>query len=263
MPSLAGLLIAGTSFTLAVSADSLTQTCPAPQFPQPATTQIDSVCGVSGSGGSETNQNQAKNNFCPTSAATPITIADMVALQNKVQAIKGINFGNDKKHPLTQRPGPVVNRQPLVALGEGHEVVLQGYVHMARQEGSESVNCEKNVPDDPAYHDIHISVVDSATNADECSGVVVEMIPHHRPAAWTQANVQAAADKHVLVRVTGQLMFDSSHTPCIGGAVQEGDPKRASLWEVHPVYKFEVCPTGTCTDTGWTALESWVAKKAK
>src|ERR1022692_1931191 len=33
---------------------------------------------------------------------------------------------------------------------------------------------------------------------------------------------------------------------------------RASLWEVHPIYKFEVCPNGTCADGGWKTLEDWV-----
>src|ERR1022692_4514815 len=41
---------------------------------------------------------------------------------------------------MTSKPGPVVNRNPLVALGEGNEVVLQGEGLIARQEGVESVN---------------------------------------------------------------------------------------------------------------------------
>ena len=255
---LKGLLITGASFGFTLYADGLTQTCSAPQFPQADATKIDSICGAAGSGGKEANQNQAKNNFCPTTPAKPITIPDMVALQNKAQAINGINFGNTKKHPLTKNPGPVVNRQPLVALGEGNEVVLQGYVLIARQEGAESVNCGESVPNIPDYHDIHISIVDAAANTDECSGVVVEMTPHHRPASWTQGNVQSVSGKHLLVRVTGQLMFDSSHTPCVNRVAQDGDPKRASLWEVHPIYKFEVCPNGTCADGGWKILEDWV-----
>jgi hypothetical protein len=133
-----------------------------------------------------------------------------------------------------------------------------GFVLIARQEGAESVNCGASVPDNPAFHDIHISIVDAATNTNECSGVVVEMVPHHRPASWTQENVQAVANKHLPVRVTGQLMFDSSHTPCVGGAAVQGDPKRASLWEVHPIYKFEVCPGGSCV-----SLEEWAAAGAK
>ena len=244
-------------------ADDLTQSCSAPLFPQPAQTKIDSVCGAVGSGGKEANQNQAKNNFCATTPARPITISDMVSLQQKAQAIKGINFGNPDKHPLTSNPGPMVNRNAVAALGEGTEVALQGYVLIARQEGAESVNCGKSVPDSPAYHDIHISIVDAAANANECSGVVVEMTPHHRPASWTQQNVESVASKHLLVRVTGQLMFDSSHTPCVAGVSIKGDPSRASLWEVHPIYKFEVCPGGGCAGTGWETLEEWVQAGAR
>jgi hypothetical protein len=54
------------------------------------------------------------------------------------------------------------------------------------------------------------------------------------------------------------LMVDSSHTPCAGGVGIKGDPKRASLWEVHPIYKFEVCPGGKCV-----TLEDWVASGAR
>jgi len=259
--SLMGLLMA--SFGVTLYADSLTQTCSSPQFPQAATTPIDSVCGAAGSGGAEANQNLAKNNFCGTAPASQIAMADMVALQKKAAAIPGINFGNTTTHPLTTQPGPVIDRKPLVALGEGNEVALQGYVLIARQEGSESVNCGNSVPDNPAYYDIHVSIVDAATNTDECSGVIAEMIPHHRPASWTPDNVQLVAGKHLLVRVTGQLMFDSSHTPCTGGVSVKDDPSRVSLWEVHPIYKFEVCPSGQCATSGWQTLEDWVQAGAK
>jgi hypothetical protein len=178
----------------------------------------------------------------------------MVKLQTSVQSNKAISFGNPDQHPLSAQPGPVTNRAPLQALGEGKQVVLLGYVLVARQEGEESVNCGTAVPNDPVDHDIHISIVNSPSITNECSGVVAEMIPHHRPAEWTPAAVEAVATAHLMVRVTGQLMFDSSHTPCIAGAPIEGDPARASLWEVHPIYKFEVCPKGKCGSTGWVAL---------
>ena len=252
------LLVIVTSFGITAFAQDLKQTCPAPQFPQVAETKIDATCSAVGSDGEESNQNSAKNNFCAPAPAKPIAIPQLVALQQKAQAIKGINFGNPDHHPLTSKPGPVIDRGSVTAIGEGSQVTLSGFVLIARQEGAESVNCGASVPDNPASHDIHISIVDAATNTNECSGVVVEMAPHHRPASWTQENVQAVANKHLPVRVTGQLMFDSSHTPCVGGAAVQGDPKRASLWEVHPIYKFEVCPGGSCV-----SLEEWVAAGAK
>jgi hypothetical protein len=248
-------------------ADSFPTVCPAPNagktplFPSATPTPIDSLCGLSGTPGAEATQNSAKNNFCALGAAGPITIQQMVSLQLSVQSNKSISFGNPDKHPLSAQPGPMTNRAPLQALGEGKPVVLLGFVLATAQEGEESVNCGKAVPNQPADYDIHVSIVDSASNTNECSGIVAEMIPHHRPTGWTPAAVAAVGKAHLMVRVTGQLMFDSSHTPCVAGAAIAGDPKRASLWEVHPIYKLEVCPTGNCATTGWVDLVNWPSKK--
>lgn len=238
------------------------QTCANPFFPGPTTAIDTSTCGLAGNGGAETNQNDAKNNFCPstgTAAPQPMKISDLVALQKKVQQNKSIPFGNQDTHPLTANSGPATDRAPLVALGEGKRVVLQGFVKIARQESAESVNCSKEFPDpgNDLYHDIHISIVTKSTQA-ECSGIVAEMIPRHRPAAWNATQVEAVATAKLPVRVTGQLMFDSSHTPCQGSTAVKGDPARASLWEIHPIYKFEVCTQGTCSSgTGWVPVETW------
>ena len=251
------LWLAGPAF-----ADKFTNSCAAPQFPSATPTNIDNLCGVAGTpGSSEAGQNQVKNSFCATGPANPIAIADLVALQDKVQQNKSINFGNKSDHPLTKKAGPPKDRTPLTVLGEGNLVALQGYVLIARQEGEESVNCGKAVPRASANYDIHISLVDAPTGQVECSGVVAEMIPHHRPATWTESHVEAVATAHLPVRVTGQLFFDSSHTPCVSGVPVQNDPSRASLWEIHPIYKFEVCTEGTCeSGSGWVPLEQWKAK---
>lgn len=64
-------------------------------------------------------------------------------------------------------------------------MALNGYVLIARQEGAESVNCGTHVPNSAAYHDIHISIVQNPDDT-ECSGVVAETVPHHRPAIGAQ-----------------------------------------------------------------------------
>jgi len=239
------------------------QSCSNPDYPTATPAPIDSTsCGPDGNGGAEAAQNQAKNNFC-ASDAKPITIVQMKSLQEKVESDKSIPFGNEDTHPLTSAPGPATDRSPLVALGEGNEVVLTGFVKIARQESAESVNCGKNVPNEASYHDIHVSIVTTPGKA-ECSGVVVEMIPHHRPTSWTPDLVNQVAKAQRPVRVTGQLMFDSSHSPCISSKALKGDPARTSLWEVHPIYKFEVCKTGDCSSgDGWVLVEDWkpTAKK--
>jgi len=60
------------------------------------------------------------------------------------------------------------------------------------------------------------------------------------------------------------LYFDSSHFPCSNGQGSgEGNPKRVSLWEIHPIYKFEVC-TGNCDGAGtWLPLDEWVKRETK
>jgi hypothetical protein len=230
--------------------------CNNPNYPSLTPTAIDSQCGADGKGETEAKQNEAKNNFCATDAQ-PITITQLGALQQKVQKDGTIPFGNIDTHPLSNTPGPATDRSALVALGEGNEVVLTGFVKIARQEGAESVNCSKSVPDDPAYHDIHISIV-TTPGKSECSGVVVEMIPHHRPSSWTAKLVNSVAKARRPVRVTGQLMFDSSHSPCISGKSVKDDPARVSLWEVHPIYRFEICQVGNCTsESGWVPQENW------
>jgi len=234
------------------------EACPSPAFPTDVATDMDGEpCSMVGNGGAETWQNEAKNNFCAADPAQPITVADMVKLQAQVQQDPAIPFGNTHDHPLTRTAGPAKDRSHLVTMGEGRKVILQGFVKLARPEHAESVNCGTAVPDKPEYHDIHISIVQNPGDA-ECSGVVVEMVPHHRPAGWTASAVAAVAQAQAPVRVTGQLMFDSNHTPCMNGVPNQGDPARSSLWEVHPIYQFDVCAQGSCdSGAGWVPLEAW------
>jgi len=144
-------------------------------------------------------------------------------------------------------------------------VRLEAYVNASAQEGDESVNCGTKFDvlgsaQQPAFHDIHVSLI-SAPGQAECEGIVAEMIPHHRPASWNADTVNKVSVAKLKVRVTGQLMFDSSHTPCVNGQPVNGtdffDPARVSLWEIHPIYKFEVCTKPDCASGGWIDLASW------
>ena len=238
--------------------------CASPGYPTPAPTNspaIDAQCGLSGGGsGPEGQQDMTKNNFCATGTPQEITVADLTSLQAHVVKNTSINFGSENKG--TRKKGPTTNRAPLKKLGEGKLVALKAFVLIARQEGGESVNCGKNVPDGALFHDIHISLVGSTDVEDECSSVVAEMSPHHRPDAWTHGNVEKVSKAKLPVRVTGQLYFDSSHFPCSNGqGAGEGNPKRVSLWEIHPIYKFEVC-TADCDGAGtWLPLDQWASKQ--
>lgn len=244
--------------------------CVSPNYPTPAPSAspaIDSQCGLTGSGaGAEGVQDSVKNNFCATGQPKAVTIADLTGLQAKVEKNSKINFGNLNRPPRTK--GPTTNRALLknigggkLNLGEGDVVTITAYVLKARQEGPESVNCGKNAPANASSYDIHISLVGSPDETQECAGVVAEMSPHHRPDSWTHANVGRVSRAKLQVRVTGQLFFDSSHFPCSGGKAVPGNPLRVSLWEIHPVYKFEVCTAAAGCDGGggtWAPLDEWV-----
>jgi hypothetical protein len=56
-------------------------------------------------------------------------------------------------------------------------------------------------------------------------------------------------------------MFDASHVPCKNGAPVGSNPRRVSLWEIHPIYSFEVCPSGDCAGGGWVPIESFDSGK--
>lgn len=240
---------------ISVSAQNLSQTCTSPSFPS-AETAIDSACGVAGSGGKEAAQNTAKNNFCAQGDTQAITFDKLKNLQTRVDNDHSIPFG--RRGTATRHPGPATKREALDRMGEGNLVVLEAFVLKARQEGAESVNCASTVSNDPTNHDIHIALVATKTESNECNAIVAEMSPHHRPADWTAENVNKVAAAQASVKVTGQLFFDSSHSPCDNAESSPGDPKRFSLWEIHPIYKFEVC-TGQCDQsTGWQSLSDWL-----
>jgi hypothetical protein len=252
----------GNVLGAALQSTAFKPTCKKPNYPSPAPAKapaIDSECGLQGSGtGAEGAQNAAKNNFCASGPAKAITINDLIALQQMVEADASINFGD--QNTGARKKGPTADRTALNKLGEGKQVTLKAYVLIARQEGGESVNCGKGVSGENS-HDIHISLVGSADTTSECAGTVAEMSPHMRPDSWTHLNVQKVADAKLPVRVTGHLFFDSSHVPCAGGQKVRSNPMRASLWEIHPVYKFEVC-TADCDGEGkWLPLDQWVKKK--
>jgi hypothetical protein len=238
---------------------NFTPTCSSPSFPAPAPAVplgIDQGCGLEGSGGAEAAQNSAKNNFCAGGTAQSMTIADLRGLQSQVISNSTINFGD--QNTAGRHKGPTTDRGPLKQLGEDKLVTLKAFILIARQEGKESVNCGTNVSNTPAFHDIHISLVESGATTDECSSVVAEMSPHHRPTQWTAPNLMKVANAHAMVRVTGHLFFDSSHVPCDSDTPVRTNPKRSSLWEVHPIYKFEVC-TANCDGEGtWQTLDLWL-----
>lgn len=237
---------------------------------------IDRTCGelgVAADGTPQGDQNKAKNNFCASGDPVTITPETLLKLQAAVED-KGISFGGDKRLPADRTDlidGFDIDRQQL---GEGKLVRMAAFLietHIADLSSGESVNCK--VAKSKDSNDVHMAL-GLAYGASECTSVTAEVSPHFRPKAWASiASVKAqnkikkpAAITRYPVRITGQLFFDGSHTPCQGDQALPGNPARQSLWEIHPVYAVDVCSNqdlDSCSaeDEGvWTPLNRWKAK---
>jgi hypothetical protein len=165
--------------------------------------------------------------------------------------------------------------------GEGSVAGAIGYLYYAQKGGaSESSNCQLGEPNDI---DLHIGIGFDAGLAGKLAGkekltdeeqgaltkesVIIEMTPHWRARfkpEWSLALLRPAIGHQV--RVVGQLLVDNEHYDTKDScAIKGANPDtcwRASIWELHPVTRFEVCGSGdNCTQdgAGWVDLEEFKA----
>jgi hypothetical protein len=210
---------------------------------------IDDHCGIQGGSSDPANQaeSKAKNNFCAASQPPRvITYQELLGLQSQSANI----------------PKRLPDRTMVSKLGEGEYVSYVAFIkdaHYSDVGAGEAVNC--NIPRN-ATNDIHIVLLKDP-NDDECLSTTAEMSPHYRPPDWTPENLLKASAGHP-VRVQGQLFFDGSHTPCSG--TSRPKPKRASLWEIHPVYSVDVCTQTTIAEcqsstAEWTSLSNFFSSE--
>lgn len=210
---------------------------------------IDNTCGLQGGSSDKGKQaeSRAKNNFCAATASPrEIAYGDLLQLQAK------------SKNLSTALP----DRRSLQEMGEGDYVSYIGYIkqaHYSDVANGEAVNC--NIPG-TSTNDIHIVLIPDPEEADECKSTTAEMSPHYRPADWTPQNLNALAGQPV--RVRGQLFFDGSHRPCTENT--RPNPKRASVWEIHPVYSVDICSDtdiSRCGDdeANWTTLSAYFSSE--
>jgi hypothetical protein len=164
-------------------------------------------------------------------------------------------------------------REELTALGEGQKITVVAYLLVAKPElGGESCNCGLQTPEET---DNHLVLVTKATvqkfpladheeatkevfHSRESESETAEFTPRVRLVHpnFTREKVQplidATGEDALLVRVTGQLLFDSEH-------FIKNHLVRVNNWEIHPVFKLEFCATGDrCkanSDAGWKSLD--------
>lgn len=201
---------------------------------------------------------------------TKIGFDDLDALQKDVDS----KFANG---PITVAGATVTSVKDMIAaprkiilsglkaesgtFAEGNFVELTGFIAATKQSPhpntGESVNCDLT---DPDSNDFHINITPQK-NEDETQGVVVEMIPQNpnrQNKSWSLDKLTKIQAQQLQVRIRGRLFFDDEHIPITDQADKSGNPKRFSVWEIHPLSSFEVCLASSCTDaTGWKALEDW------
>jgi len=203
---------------------------------------FDDRCGIAGGSSDPAKQaeSRAKNNFCAAGSqpARAITYNDLIKLQKRSANI----------------PKKLPDRSVVKKLGEGRYVSFVAFIknaHYSDVNAGEAVNC--NIPG-RTTNDIHIVLLQDLKQ-DECLSTTAEMSPHYRPPGWTDKKLNATTGHPV--RISGQLFFDGSHSPCT--ATSRPNPKRASVWEIHPVYSVEVCSQTTIaacqsSTAKWTRL---------
>ena len=142
-------------------------------------------------------------------------------------------------------------------MGEGSRLRLVAFLSEGKPHANsgESVNCNLK---SEANNDIHVSVTE-ARNRSEFEGIVVEMIPQDRSANWTSGKVEKLRGRVLLIE--GGLFYDNLHLANGDSSnPMAGQPKRFSLWEIHPVTSVKVCKKKTVSqcDPGhavdWTAF---------
>ena len=210
---------------------------------------LDDRCGIQGGSSDPAKQaeSRAKNNFCAAKQPPKnMFYQDLIDLQKQAEKEKV--------------PKSLPDRGAVEKMGEGEYVSYVAMIkdaHYSDVAKGEAVNC--NLPGE-VTNDIHIVLMSDPTDPDECNSTTAEISPHFRPPSWTPANLNALKKP---VRIRGHLFYDGSHTPCRG--TSRPNPKRASLWEIHPVYSVEVCqkenrdPKGNleqCRNT--SRAEDWV-----
>jgi hypothetical protein len=202
--------------------------------------------------------NKAKNRVPSGTRNVLTSFADLRALQRQANALV------DQGTELTQEQRDSLGSLTVAngRVGEGKLARLVGFIVKdsdPHANTGESVNC--NLPNQ-ANNDFHISLALRPGNS-EFQGVVVEMIPHDRPDEWNLPKLRKVKRQALKVMVVGGLFYDNDHvvnsdpTDDLGG-----EPKRFSLWEIHPITQFFVCQRAgnSCRPTNvhqWTKLEDF------
>ena len=208
------------------------QPCVSPETLNVCTTTKPTGCSSAGSAHGLVNQ--LKRTVPPEGTPTTLTFDTFSQLQSA--AVELVDEGVDIPPAERDKIKSIETTEGTV--GEGSRVRLVAFLSEGKPHANtgESVNCNLKRE---SNNDIHVSVTETK-NGSEFEGVVVEMIPQDRSANWTSSKLDQLHGKVLLIE--GGLFYDNLHF-ANGDASNPmgGQPKRFSLWEIHPVTSLKVC----------------------
>jgi len=164
-----------------------------------------------------------KNRWTAPQTYSDMTIADIISLPHDLLTAAGAE-DRDKWTPATASQSQ---------MSEGKAVRITGYFVSARKEGPEACN-----GNDSNYNDFHLWIADSAGKGKQES-LIAEATPYweEQYPKWLFSTFTTLSNQHVQVRISGWIMWDEDHLSDVGSS-------RASLWEIHPMTKFEYFSNG-------------------
>ena len=215
-----------------IALEGQAQPCVSPETLNACTTTKPTGCSAAGSAHGLVNQ--LKRTVPPQGTPTTLTFDTFSQLQSA--AVELVDEGVDI--PPAERDKIKSIETADGTVGEGSRVRLVAFLSEGTPHANsgESVNCNLKRP---ANNDIHISVTETKDGS-EFEGIVVEMIPQDRPANWTSSKLDQLHGKVLLIE--GGLFYDNLHfANADANNPMQGQPKRFSLWEIHPVNSLKVC----------------------
>jgi hypothetical protein len=235
---------------VSIALESTAQPCVSPQTLNACTTTKPTGCSSAGSAHGLVNQ---LKRTVPL-PGTPTTLTFETFSQLQTAALESVDQGVEIPPAERDKIKSIETAEGTV--GEGSRVRLVAFLSdgTPHPNTGESVNCNLK---SEANNDIHISVAETE-NASEFEGIVVEMIPQDRPANWTSNEVATLRGKVLLIE--GGLFYDNLHF-ANGDARNPiaGQPKRFSLWEIHPITSVKVCKMNTVSQCDPDRASDWTA----
>jgi hypothetical protein len=171
--------------------------------------------------------NIKKNRWSPPQNYTDMAISDIINFPHDILDSIGSEYRDQWSSAAISQ----------AAASEAKAVRVTGYLINVREEGNESCN-----GNDSAYHDFHLWIADSSGKS-ESGSIIAEAIPYWQSQfpGWLVAKFESL--KYTQVRISGWIMWDEDHPEQLGSS-------RISLWEIHPMTKFEYFSNGS-----WQTLQ--------